>query len=132
MSRKKASAKEVFGKRVKFDTVFNNVVYVVDEPSDFSRKLFRDQDFSVAVSTGEHNGRPPRSSRKVVFDKQSGEGIIRGQTSKHEGKYDPGSELEKPTLVRMKTHTFWVVASGINKTVLVEKSSSVIQKQVAP
>lgn len=124
-------AKDLFGKTVKFDVVFSDVAYVKSEPADFSRKLFEGDEFERLTpeivtdgQTGLANSRPPASFRKVVLSRQHGEGIIIGQTSKHEGLYDPGSGSVQASLERKKTYTFWVVAVGINKTVLAEKDTT--------
>jgi hypothetical protein len=127
-------AKDLFGRRVKFEETFSDVAYVKDEPADFSRKLYEGDDFERLVAPvnpvrdADTKSRPPASFRKVVFSRTSGEGIIIGQTSKHEGLYDPGTSEAQPSLERKRTHTFWVVAVGINKTVLAEKSSTVLVK----
>lgn len=72
----------------------------------------------------------PSAYRKLIFKKQYGTGIIIGQTKKSEGKYYPGSipgyfgdpgDYEQAYTAVETTYTFWVVATGMNKTVLVPK-----------
>ena len=88
--KKARKAKEMFGRTVSFNTVFQNIVYVNDEPADFSRKLFEGDEYSEVHPVNDNSSsfgtrlkpyRLPRSMRKVVFRKQSGEGLIIGQTS---------------------------------------------------
>ena len=141
--KKPKKAKELFGKYISFGVVFSGIVYVSDEPKDFSRKLFEGDDYKEVLPVERDPAgfripgetMLPRSMRKVVFQKTPGEGIIIGQTSKHEGLYDPGyrpsshygsepGDAEQASLERKKTYTFWVVATGINTTVLAEKASS--------
>jgi hypothetical protein len=147
--KKPKKAKEVFGKHASFGVVFSGIVYVSDEPADFSRKLFEGDEYKEVLPVAQDRvnrlfpEKPylPKSMRKVIFQRTPGEGIIIGQTSKHEGLYDPGvpgvkhnswdsdgdSSAEQASLSRKKTYTFWIVATGINTTVLAEKESSKIR-----
>jgi hypothetical protein len=73
----------------------------------------------------------PSSFRKLFFREEEGTGIVIGQTTRAEGYYFPGcsptfgedySDSEPPYLKSTKTFTFWVVATGMNQTVLVPKN----------
>jgi hypothetical protein len=75
----------------------------------------------------------PVSYRKLVFTKFKTKlrGIIIGQTTRSEGKYIPGhsyppDDYEQASLKIYKKYAFWVVAVGMNKTVLVPKDSTVL------
>ena len=73
----------------------------------------------------------PAGYRKLVFTKESGNGIIVGQTMKREGYYWPGygpsapnwDDSEPPVFDAKKTYTFWIVATKMNEKVLVPKTT---------
>lgn len=120
-------AKDIFGKVVKFDVIFSNVAYVKNEDDIIFTKLFVTDSFDVVLpdimNTVNGLAQPPASYRKVIFKRVHGTGIIIGQTSKHEGLYNP-SENKQASLTRKSTHTFWIVATDINKIVLAEKDTT--------
>lgn len=96
-------------------------------------KLYDTDQFTIveAKSSISHPGFMyfPAALRKVIFKRQTGSGIIIGQTKKSEGRYVPGtgvgsymdSDPEPAYLEISNTYTFWVVATDMNKKVLVPK-----------
>lgn len=140
-------ADKAFGQTANFKVVLHEIAYVKDEPKDFSRKLFLGDKYeqvhpieeapkNVIQLTEKRRPRLVASDRKVIFAKQEGSGIIIGQTIKREGEYLPStesyyngdctSEAEPPQFNQRKAVAFWIIATGINKTVLAEKESTEI------
>jgi hypothetical protein len=65
----------------------------------------------------------PTSLRKIIYKKIEDAGVIIGQTTRYEGIYYPGDYEEPSYIQRTITCCFWIVATGMNKTVLVPKDS---------
>ena len=123
-----------FGEKIKYHEILHSIIYVKligSKDEIFSKKLyinFIDEIELAEVKYSIDKTRYPSSIRKIVFEKIDGEGIVIGQTRRNEGSYIPGyydsreMDGEQASLVISKTYTFWVVAIGMNKTVLVPKN----------
>jgi len=122
-----------FGDTIDFTEVFYDVVYIkeFEKEGNHTKFYLGEQDFTIAEpkpGLGPFDREIlPAAFRKVIFKRQEGSGIVIGQTKKYEGIYHPqyydARELYgEPAYLEPKwTYTFWVVAVGINKTVLVPK-----------
>lgn len=126
--------KNMFGETIEFTEIFSRVIYV--DRNDHlitSSKLYEDGREFPIVEPVHRDLRTyfPAAYRKVVFQRMNGSGIIIGQTKKSEGMYHPGSsptgyfadptDFEQAYVDYKWTYTFWVVATDLNKTVLVLK-----------
>lgn len=122
--------KNKFGESISFTEVFSHVVYIAERNLIHTKIYFNETPYTIVEGqynedTG--NTRFPSALRKLIFNRQIGEGIIIGQTKRTEGTYLAESrqisecEYEAPYLTPTHTYTFWVVAIGLNKTVLVPK-----------
>jgi hypothetical protein len=130
--------KNRFGETIEFDEIFSRVIYVDrNNLAIAAEKLYEEEGrvFPIVESqpriddfTSEYF---PPAYRKIVFQKTKGSGIIVGQTKKIEGAYhtvcapyginaDP-TDFEPAYTECKLTYTFWVVAVGMNATVLVPK-----------
>lgn len=124
--------KNRFGETVKFTEIFSDVAYIAEKQLENS-KLYDSDQFTIveAKPSISHPGFMyfPTALRKVIFKRQTGSGIIIGQTKRSEGRYVPGtgvgsymdSDPEPAYLEISNTYTFWVVATDMNKKVLVPK-----------
>jgi len=124
--------KSKFGDRIEFTEIFHDVVYIAEEDFKY-RKIYDGEEIFTIVPQKESVSRPgelyfPPALRKVIFKRKAGSGIIIGQKNKREGFYNPGGrpmrypdDYEPPYLDITGTYTFWVVATGLNQTVLVPK-----------
>lgn len=119
-----------FGDTIVYDTIFAKVAYI-SEYELASAELFDDDVFTI-VEPRSGKGlfdRPfyPAAYRKIILKRQEGEGIVIGQTRKVEGIYHSSyanhreRDYESAYLEPKRNYLFWVVAIGINKTVLVPK-----------
>ena len=121
--------KIVFLNKILYTEILHAVIYLKDL-TKIDDKLYTPVPDSIETIFNFH----VKSLRKIVFTKQNGEGIIIGQTRRNEGIYnpnDPGSppyydDEAPPYLKTTKRYPFWVVAIGMNKTVLVPKNSEFI------
>jgi len=123
--------KNRFGETIEFTEVFSEVAYIAEKQLENS-KLYDTDKFTI-VEPKDLVANPgfmyfPTAIRKVVFKRQTGSGIIIGQTKKSEGRYVPQSggsfpdSDPEPAYLDVKwTYTFWEVAVGMNKKVLVPK-----------
>lgn len=127
---KRRPTKTKFGDTIQFTEVFHDVAYIEEHEKDGNHTKFYlgEQDFTIAEpKAGIGIELFPAAYRKVIFKRQDGEGIVIGQTKKTEGIYHPSYsnprefDYEEAYLEPKFTYTFWVVAIGINKTVLVPK-----------
>jgi len=122
-----------FGDRIDFTEVFHDVVYIAEKDLKH-RKIYDGEEIFTIVPEKESFSRPgeyyfPPALRKVIFKRQVGSGIVIGQKNKREGFYHPGGhggmmhpdDYDPPYLEITGTYTFWVVATGLNETVLVPK-----------
>lgn len=116
---KKAS--ELFGITVAFVEILHHMEYANEKIQD---KLYVDT-FDKSKISGFS-----RSWKKAIFERKEGAGILIGQTYRDEGIYYPpcggheyGEDNEPGALAISKRIPFWVVATGVNKTVLVPKDS---------
>ena len=124
------SANKFFGTKIKFSESFISLSYLKKEVTE---KLYDDSAFEKSMPILGLNGRYkyPSGYRKLIFFKHEPmEGIIIGQTKKIEGWYTPGyggspefgrEDAEPPMFDTKKAYRFWVVATSLNKTYLVEK-----------
>lgn len=123
----------LFGRKITFNESFSHVVYI-DRKSELVDKRLYDQmeiDEVNVIKSADGDKRFVSSYRKAVTAQHEiMEGIIIGQTKKLEGLYSPGykgtwydgyHEPEHAYLDVKKTIRYWVVAVGMNKTMLVEK-----------
>ena len=128
-----------FGDRINFDEIFYDVLYITNKEY-YDTKLY---DISINPDSlnitkpykdgllHEKVKKYPAGYRKLVFTKESGNGIIVGQTMKREGYYWPGygpsapnwDDSEPPVFDAKKTYTFWIVATKMNEKVLVPKTT---------
>ena len=124
--------KNQFGKRISYKEILSRVVYIENKSECIDIKLTEDSKFQEVVAVNDNwNERTkwPQAYRKLVFDEEYGEGIIIGQTKRSEGKYYPShpasppdyDDAEPAVLEIKKTYTFWVVATEMNRTILVPK-----------
>jgi hypothetical protein len=122
---------KLFGRAIQFDVSFSRAVYIKNEMSD---RTYEGMVLDIVKPKETIDG--PKygcAYRKLLFQPhKTMDGIIIGQTKKIEGWYTPGSsaynygatgysEPEPPMFEPRKTHTFWVVATSMNVTYLVEK-----------
>jgi hypothetical protein len=125
---------KMFGTKIKFTESFSRAAYLKKEMTD---KTYDD----IAMKGHETTPIPPKTLdgrykypsgyRKVLFYKHEPmEGIIIGQARKIEGHYTPGyggdsmfgyEDAEPPMFVPKKVYRFWLVATSMNITRLVEK-----------
>lgn len=125
-----------FGKKIKYQEILSRVAYISLKSELIDQKLYESMEFpEVEVKTKPSLEGPrkqyPYSYRKLVFDEELGEGIIIGQTKRMEGQYNPSigssfngdgmSEAEAAYLEVKNTYAFWVVATEMNRTVLIPK-----------
>lgn len=128
-----STMKPKFGDRIEFTEIFHDVVYIAEKDLKY-RKIYDGEEIFTVVPQKESFSRPgeyyfPAALRKVIFKRSTGSGIIVGQKNKREGFYHPGcsgsgmdfDDYEPAYLEVTGTYTFWVVATGLNQTVLVPK-----------
>jgi len=123
--------KNKFGESISFTEVFSHAVYIAEQNLTHKKIYFNETPYTIVEGRyNEITGNTwfPKALRKLIFNRQIGEGIIIGQTKRSEGIYESGSrhqigeyEYETPYLKPTHTYTFWVVAIDLNKTVLVPK-----------
>ena len=132
LGRDMKTKKTNFLKEIEYTEFLCDMVYVKDK-SLLDKKLYSDDTFEISEAKTDllsnHKKFPP-SIRKAVFNKEIGKGIIIGQKVKKEGHYSPtvgGSSVwgyedyEPAYLAVTKTIKLWVVATDMNRTILVEK-----------
>lgn len=129
-----------FGDRIEFNEVFHDVVYIKEKELEKIKLYDTDEsDFTIVP----HEERKDllsretylvfrRALRKVLFRREHGEGIIIGQTKRMEGYYEPGyqptgffddpTDYEAPYLGITHVYPMWIVATAMNKTVMVPKN----------
>jgi len=121
-----------FLKEIEYTEFLCDMVYVKDKPL-LDKKLYSDDTFEVSAAKTDllsnHKKFLP-SIRKAVFYKETGKGIIIGQKVKKEGHYYPTvsrsypeDDYEPAYLAVTKTIKLWVVATDMNRTILVEKDN---------
>lgn len=123
--------KNRFGETIEFSEILADVVYVSKlDYVAINTKLYVGHNVPSEKSVKKHIlDKPyfPSAYRKMVFERKTGSGIIIGQTKRVEGVYAPGyydivsGDGEPPYLDPRRVYTFWVVATSMNKKVLVPK-----------
>lgn len=119
----------LFGKQIKFNESYLRAVYLKEE---IAHRTYEHMGLnSVEVKHTINGVKYVHSYRKLIFDQHENKcGIIIGQTKKVEGWYSPGyggdsqfgyEDAEPPMFEPKKTYRFWVVATDMNETFLVEK-----------
>jgi hypothetical protein len=131
MKEQKQEPTVKFGDRIDFFETFKEVVYI-NEYDLVDSKLYSGDSYTI-VPEKASIARPgeiyfPPALRKLIFQRGLGSGIVIGQKRMHEGFYNPGGrpmrypdDYESPYLEITKVYSMWVVAVGMNKTVLVPK-----------
>ena len=123
------TAQSQFGKLIFFNCIFSHVAYI-KETELKDTKLYVEDKFSIVQPKSSVSGHIyfPPALRKVIFKTKNGNGIIIGQTYKREGFYNPRTggglstmDHEPAYLKHTKTYSFWIVATDLNKTVLILK-----------
>jgi hypothetical protein len=124
--------KENFLQEIEFDEYLSEMVYIMDK-SLIDKKLYTDNEFELSVAVEDTFTKGRRflpSIRKAIFHKEHGKGVIIGQCVKKEGYYSPqisgsmysGYEDYEPAFLDVKnTIRLWIVATNMNRTILVEK-----------
>jgi len=131
--------KTKFGDIIKYDDRFYDVIYInnkelIDSKLYNTDKFDKTEPIKPLTEKGKlgllsDKKKYPPSIRKIIFYKESGEGIVIGQRSKREGKYHPAcgggppyyDDYEQAWLDVTKSYTFWVVTTEMNRTILVPK-----------
>lgn len=106
-------AAELFGTTVAFDEILQCIKYTKERTD--GKKYVEDIDI-LTNSVCNHY-------RKCFHSRKHGTGILIGQTYRDEGQYWSGDTDSPGYLTISKRIPFWVVATGVNKTVLVPKDS---------
>ena len=118
--------KFLFGETITYNEVFSHVEYI-DELHLTEEKLYDDSVFTPTSPRGRLSGgrRYYHCFRKLIFKHESGNGIVIGECSKKEGEYFPGdpADYEMPYLAPTKTYSFWIVATDMNRQILIQKSN---------
>lgn len=114
-----------FGKCIEFNVVLLGCSYVeTKEQMEDYYTLFSAK--QPSFSSFSMQWKYPTSFRKIDLCtlRYPKKGIIVGQCVKKDGKYLPADEESQAYLLVRKTHTFWKVATEMNKIELVPKNSN--------
>ena len=118
-----------FLKEIEYNEYLSDMVYLVDKKL-IDEKIHFPNTYQVVEGHYDLGDtlKWPSCIRKGVFVEEKGKGVIIGQCSRREGIYHPyipagtwGEDYEPAWLEVKRTLKLWVVATKMNRTVLVEK-----------